>query len=197
MWLKSSHLWALSTPTGTLSNTSCTLPNPFTSPQKGRSMVMDWEPAEHLLELKHLIMWPHILVQPDQDAHFWLETDASGYTTGEVLSQLCDNNKWHPIGFTSKSLTKAKRNYVITLGKQDNFPPWNTLGKSHKYIKYLINIISFKYIKFYRCFPSVETYLGNLMFSKSFQAWKMYGIHCVLAKNTWCFWWVLAKRIPY
>ena len=27
------------------------------------------------------------------------------------------------------------------LGKQDNFPPWNKLGKSHKYIKYLINII--------------------------------------------------------
>src|SRR5882724_10928935 len=53
------------------------------------------------------------------------------------------------------------------LGKQDNFPPWNTLGKSHKYIK------------FFRCFPSVETYLGNLMFSKSFQAWKMHGIHFV------------------
>jgi len=35
---------------------------------------------------------------------------------------------------------------------------------------------------FSRCFPSVETYLGNLMFSKSFQAWKMYRIHCASQK---------------
>src|SRR5882724_8786891 len=34
-------------------------------------------------------------------------------------------------------------------------------------------------IKFSRCFPSLETNLGNLMFSKSFQAWKMHGIHFV------------------
>src|SRR5882724_5492069 len=27
--------------------------------------------------------------------------------------------------------------HQFSLGKQDNFPPWNTLGKSHKYIKYL------------------------------------------------------------
>src|SRR5882724_12057396 len=27
--------------------------------------------------------------------------------------------------------------HTHSLGKQDNFPPWNTLGNSHKYIKYL------------------------------------------------------------
>jgi len=27
-----------------------------------------------------------------------------------------------------------------SLGKYDNITPWNTLGKSHKYIKYVINI---------------------------------------------------------
>ena len=54
-----------------------------------------------------------ILVQPDQDVHFQLETDASGYVTGVVLSQLCDNGKWHPVGFTSKGLDAAKRNYEI------------------------------------------------------------------------------------
>src|SRR5882672_377123 len=54
-----------------------------------------------------------ILVQPDQSAQFWLETDASGYATGAVLSQLCEDNKWHPVGFMSKSLSSAERNYEI------------------------------------------------------------------------------------
>jgi len=43
-------------------------------------------------------------VQPNQEALFRLETDASGYATGAVLSQLSDDGKWHPVGFTSKGL---------------------------------------------------------------------------------------------
>ena len=39
--------------------------------------------------------------------------DTSGYTTGAVLSQLCKDNKWHLVGFTSKSLSSAERNYEI------------------------------------------------------------------------------------
>src|SRR5882724_3850245 len=64
-------------------------------------------------ELNWLITLTPILVQPDQDAHFQLETDASGYAMGEVLSQLCKDGKWHPVGFTSKSLSSAERNYKI------------------------------------------------------------------------------------
>src|SRR5882724_13314376 len=64
-------------------------------------------------ELKRLITSTPILVQPDQDAHFRLETDASGYAMGAVLSQLCKDDKWHPVGFTSKSPSSAKRNYKI------------------------------------------------------------------------------------
>ena len=33
--------------------------------------------------------------------------------TGAILSQLCDDEKWHPVGFTSKSLSPAERNYTI------------------------------------------------------------------------------------
>src|SRR5882724_3809290 len=64
-------------------------------------------------ELKWLITSTPILVQPDPDAYFRLETNASGYATGAVLSQLCEDDKWHPVGFTSKSLSSAKRNYKI------------------------------------------------------------------------------------
>jgi len=56
---------------------------------------------------------PPILVQPDQDRQFWLDMDASGYSTGAVLSQLCEENKWNLVGFTSTSLSSAKRNYKI------------------------------------------------------------------------------------
>ena len=33
--------------------------------------------------------------------------------TGVILSQLRDDEKWHPISFTSKSLSLAERNYAI------------------------------------------------------------------------------------
>ena len=64
-------------------------------------------------ELKRLITSTPILIQPDQDAQFQLEMDASGYDTGAVLSQLCEDDKWNLVGFMSKSLSSAERNYEI------------------------------------------------------------------------------------
>jgi hypothetical protein len=42
-----------------------------------------------------------------------IETDASNYATGAVLSQQKDNGLWHPIAFRSTSMTEAERNYQI------------------------------------------------------------------------------------
>src|SRR5882672_7522052 len=42
-------------------------------------------------------------------SHTW----PSCYATGAVLSQLCKDDKWHPVGFMSKSLSSAERNYEI------------------------------------------------------------------------------------
>ena len=39
--------------------------------------------------------------------------DASAYATGAILSQLCDDEKWRPVGFVSKSLSETEHNYVI------------------------------------------------------------------------------------
>ena len=39
--------------------------------------------------------------------------DASRYATGAVLSQLCKDDKWHLVGFTSKSLSDMGRNYEM------------------------------------------------------------------------------------
>jgi len=64
-------------------------------------------------ELKGLVTSAPVLVLPDQKAQFRLETDVSGYATGAILSQLCDDRMWHPIGFMSKSLNLAERNYAV------------------------------------------------------------------------------------
>jgi len=81
--------------------------------KKGEAWKWTKDERKAFEELKRLITSTPILVQPDQSALFRLETDASGYATGAVLSQLCEDDKWHPVGFTSKSLSSAERNYEI------------------------------------------------------------------------------------
>ena len=63
--------------------------------------------------LNSLVTSAPILVLPDQDARFQLETDTSGHVTGAILSQLHDDEKWHPVSFMSKSLSPAEHNYAI------------------------------------------------------------------------------------
>jgi hypothetical protein len=64
-------------------------------------------------ELKGKVTSAPLLVQPDVARPFKLETDASDYATGAVLSQLCEDEKWRPVAFLSKSLNDAERNYQI------------------------------------------------------------------------------------
>ena len=72
------------------------------------------EPKEAAFQApKSLVTLAPILVLPDQGARFRLETNTSGYATGAILSQLRDDEKWHPIGFMSKSLSPAECNYAI------------------------------------------------------------------------------------
>ena len=63
--------------------------------------------------LKEKVTSAPILVQPDVSRPFKLETDASEFATGAVLSQLCDDGKWRPTGYLSKSLSDTERNYEI------------------------------------------------------------------------------------
>src|SRR5882724_2361902 len=80
------------------------------SPRKGKSGNGQ---KKSIKELKCLVTSTPILVQSNQKALFRLETNTSGYTTRPVLSHLCDDGKWHPVGFTSKGLDVAKRNYEV------------------------------------------------------------------------------------
>jgi len=54
-----------------------------------------------------------VLVVPDLDKKMRMEVNASDYMTEGVLSMECEDGKWRPVAFLSKSLNKMERNYEI------------------------------------------------------------------------------------
>ena len=62
-------------------------------------------------------MEPPVLALPRADRPFMIDTDASSYQLGAVLLQQQDDNEsknWSTIGYWSRSLTKAEKNYSAT-----------------------------------------------------------------------------------
>jgi hypothetical protein len=59
----------------------------------------------------HFTMAP-ILACPDNDWIFYLATDASTFAIGAVLS-IEQNGKWHPIAFSSHSMSPEEHNYSV------------------------------------------------------------------------------------
>ena len=64
-------------------------------------------------ELKERFMTELVLVTPDLDKEMRVEADVSDFATGEVLSMKCEDKRWKPVAYISKSLNKAERNYKI------------------------------------------------------------------------------------
>jgi hypothetical protein len=54
-----------------------------------------------------------ILMAPNWDEPFELETDASAYAIGAVLFQKDERGKWCTIGYASKTLNGVEQNYDI------------------------------------------------------------------------------------
>jgi len=52
-------------------------------------------------------------VAPDLDKEFRVESNASNFATGGVLSIKCKDNKWRPVAYISKSLNETEQNYEI------------------------------------------------------------------------------------
>jgi hypothetical protein len=69
---------------------------------------------DSFMKLKKLVTSAPVLILPNNDLPFRLETDGSGIATGVVISQQnVDDNVWHPVAFLSKALTPVERNYEI------------------------------------------------------------------------------------
>ena len=75
----------------------------------------NWEEEQKAAfkELKRVFTMRPVLVAPDLDKEMRVEADALEYTTGGVLLIKCEDKKWRPVAFISKSLNKVERNYKI------------------------------------------------------------------------------------
>ena len=60
-------------------------------------------------ELKQVFTIQPVLVAPDLDKEMRVEADALEYATGGVLLMRCEDDKWRPVAFISKSLNKANQ----------------------------------------------------------------------------------------
>ena len=74
-----------------------------------------WEEAQQKAfeQLKGIFTTRPLLVALDLDKEFRVETDASNFAMGSVLSIKCENNKWRPVAYISKSLNETEQNYEI------------------------------------------------------------------------------------
>ena len=71
------------------------------------------EQEEVFERLKAVFTTEPILAILDIDKEMIVEADASDYATGGVLSTKCEDGKWRPVAFISKSLNTIERNYKI------------------------------------------------------------------------------------
>src|SRR5215472_4077424 len=91
-----------------------TVAHPLHALQK-KGVVWRWGKEEEAAfqRLKEKITASPVLTHPDPDRPYSLETDSSDFATGAVLSQACEDSKWRPVGYYSKSLNEVERNYPI------------------------------------------------------------------------------------
>jgi len=81
--------------------------------RKEQKWKWEKEQEEAFGKLKAVFTMELVLVIPDIDREMRVEADASDYATGGVLSVKCENGKWRPVVFISKSLNTTERNYKI------------------------------------------------------------------------------------
>ena len=62
-------------------------------------------------ELRQAFLKAPILHHFDPERHIWIETDASGYAIGGILSQLTSEGRWHPVAFFSRKMILAETRY--------------------------------------------------------------------------------------
>ena len=80
--------------------------------QKDKAFTWESAEANAFASLKTRFTTAPVLTYPDNDCQFRLETDASDFATGVVLSILKDN-KWHPVAFSSHAMSLEEQNYLV------------------------------------------------------------------------------------
>ena len=80
--------------------------------QKDKAFTWGSVEANAFTSLKTRFTTAPILAYPDNDCQFRLETDASDFTTGAVLS-IQKDDKWHPVAFSSHAMSPEEQNYPV------------------------------------------------------------------------------------
>ena len=75
----------------------------------------NWEERQQksFEKLKERFMTEPVLVTLDLDKEMRVEADVSDFAIEGVLSMKCEDGRWRPVAYISKSLNEAKRNYEI------------------------------------------------------------------------------------
>ena len=81
--------------------------------KKDRKFEWNDETQKSFETLKQCFTEEPVLMMPDHTKPFQIESDASKYATGAVLTQLDSNGERHPVAFISKTFTPTERNYEI------------------------------------------------------------------------------------
>ena len=79
--------------------------------KKGTPWKWEKRQEEAFQKLKEMIAKEPCLAHVDLKKPFRMETDASNFAYGAVLSQKQEDGKYHPVAFMSKSMLPAERNY--------------------------------------------------------------------------------------
>ncbi|MCO5585599.1 hypothetical protein L7F22_039534 [Adiantum nelumboides] len=96
------------------------------------------EAAKPFQALKQAFTTASILIHADPTKPFILETDASDFALGAILSQVGDDGRAHPVAFHSRKFLATEINYEIhdkeLLAIIDSFETWRHLleGAPHK-----------------------------------------------------------------
>ena len=80
-----------------------------------KGMSFQWTPfAQHAFDLlKQVFISAHVLLHVDPTKPFQVETDASDFAMGAILSQSTDDGILHPVAYYSRKFTALEINYPI------------------------------------------------------------------------------------
>ncbi|CAB0042118.1 unnamed protein product [Trichogramma brassicae] len=81
--------------------------------RKDTPFVWGSDQEQAFATLKQSLSEAPVLVRPDFDKEFAIQTDASDYAIGAVLTQEREDGE-HPVYYISRVLTSAERNYTVT-----------------------------------------------------------------------------------
>ena len=105
-----------------------------------KDVVFNWNKdcSESFMDLKSAFTTDILLAFPNAEKPYIVETDASGYAIGGILSQENDQGNLRPIAFYSRKFNSAERNYEVydqeLLAIKECFAIWRQylLGAKHK-----------------------------------------------------------------